>query len=73
MPEICSALIYEEMRTEDEKREGVFEVIPYYTCDLIDEHNFKCPYPARFCEYKEQNEKFEQYLLNAIEEALGDE
>ena len=44
----------------------IYEDVPYFTCDVIDEHGYECPYQAMFCEYKEQEEKIEEILLGGI-------
>ena len=69
----CKAQHRQKVETEDEHQEGVFQVIYYYTCDIENEHGIECPYPARHCKYKEQCEEFEEWVMETIYTALGDE
>ena len=71
--EFCNYCCEDEMRTEIPERPGVYECIPYFYCQLEDDFNLQCPYPARVCGYKIQSEEFTNTIMQVARNALDDD
>jgi hypothetical protein len=72
MAEYCNYCVEDEMRTPIEERPGVWEVVPYFYCQLEEDFNLQCPYPARVCGYKDQREEFTNSIMKIAKDALDE-
>ena len=70
--EYCKYCSEEELRSEIVERPGVYEVIPYFYCELEEDFSLVCPYPARVCGYKDQRECFENAIMKIARDAVDE-
>jgi hypothetical protein len=63
IPDTCKFQKQSLMITPNENKPGVFEMIPFYYC-LMEDEEWSCPYPAKMCPCKLQEESLLHHMHN---------